>query len=63
MHFFTRISAQSLELLGTQLVLEIAKDAPGLAADIELIPDQQLEEVMRLQLVILESLVIRRDSP
>ncbi len=65
-------SVEGLELLRTQLVLEIDKDAPGLAADIELVPveDEEIasEEVdpsrgapMRLQLVILESLVIRRD--
>lgn len=54
-------SVEGLELLRTQLVLEIGKDAAQLAADIELVPDEQDPEVMRLQLVILESLVIRRD--
>jgi DNA-directed RNA polymerase subunit beta' len=54
-------SVEGLELLKTQLVLEIDKDAPQLAADIELVPDEADAEVMRLQLVILESLVIRRD--
>ncbi|HAZ44706.1 MAG TPA: DNA-directed RNA polymerase subunit beta'' [Cyanobacteria bacterium UBA11369] len=54
-------SVEGLELLRTQLVLEIGKDAAGLAADIELVPDEQDPDVMRLQLVILESLVIRRD--
>ncbi|NJO40111.1 MAG: DNA-directed RNA polymerase subunit beta' [Cyanobacteria bacterium CRU_2_1] len=54
-------SVEGLELLRTQLVLEIEKDAPQLAADIELIPDETDPDVMRLQLVILESLVIRRD--
>lgn len=54
-------SVEGLDLLRTQLVLEIGRDAPQLAADIELIPDQNDPEVMRLQLVILESLVIRRD--
>ncbi len=54
-------SVEGLELLRTQLVLEIEQDAPQLAADIELIPDETNAEVMRLQLVILESLVIRRD--
>lgn len=54
-------SVEGLELLRTQLVLEIDKDAPQLAADIELIPDESNPDVMRLQLVILESLVIRRD--
>lgn len=54
-------SVEGLELLRTQLVLEIDDDAPQLAADIELIPDETDLDVMRLQLVILESLVIRRD--
>ncbi|HEY9696655.1 MAG TPA: DNA-directed RNA polymerase subunit beta' [Trichocoleus sp.] len=54
-------SVEGLELLRTQLVLEIDKDAPQLAADIELIPDETNPDLMRLQLVILESLVIRRD--
>ncbi len=54
-------SVEGLDLLRTQLVLEIDTDAPQLAADIELVPDEADPEVMRLQLVILESLVIRRD--
>ncbi|HEY9850552.1 MAG TPA: DNA-directed RNA polymerase subunit beta' [Leptolyngbyaceae cyanobacterium] len=54
-------SVEGLELLRTQLVLEIGHDAPQLAADIELVPDAQDANLMRLQLVILESLVIRRD--
>jgi len=54
-------SVEGLDLLRTQLVLEIGQDAPQLAADIELIPDENDSEVMRLQLVILESLVIRKD--
>ena len=53
-------SVEGLELLRTQLILEIDKDAQ-LAADIELLPDETEPDVMRLQLVILESLVIRRD--
>lgn len=54
-------SVEGLELLRTQLVLEIDQDAQ-LAADIELVPDETDPEVLRLQLVILESLVIRRDE-
>ncbi|NEP42303.1 MAG: DNA-directed RNA polymerase subunit beta'', partial [Okeania sp. SIO2H7] len=54
-------SVEGVELLRTQLVLEIGEEAPQLAADIELSPDPKEEGVMRLQLVILESLVIRRD--
>jgi len=54
-------SVDGLELIRTQLVLEIDKDTPQLAADIELMADETDPEVIRLQLVILESLVIRRD--
>ncbi|MBD2495517.1 DNA-directed RNA polymerase subunit beta'' [Nostoc sp. FACHB-280] len=60
-------SVEGVELLRTQLVLEIEQEgeqdhnASPLAADIELIPDAEDSEIQRLQLVILESLVIRRD--
>jgi DNA-directed RNA polymerase subunit beta' len=56
-------SVEGLDLLRTQLVLEIGTEAPQLAADIEVIPDEIEPGVDRLQLVILESLVLRRDSP
>jgi DNA-directed RNA polymerase subunit beta' len=52
---------EGLDLLRTQLVLEIDTDAPQIAADIEVIPDEKDANVSRLQLVILESLVLRRD--
>jgi DNA-directed RNA polymerase subunit beta' len=61
-------SVEGVELLRTQLVLEIDgtsgdadHNASPLAADIELIVDPADSEIQRLQLVILESLVIRRD--
>lgn len=89
-------SVEGLELLRTQLILEIGGSAPQLAADIELLPDEEdatafgadgsgpawsahsasepqeivplgseaateQSKPMRLQLVILESLAIRRD--
>ncbi|AFY33506.1 DNA-directed RNA polymerase subunit beta'' [Calothrix sp. PCC 7507] len=60
-------SVEGVELLRTQLVLEIEQEGEQdhntspLAADIELVPDLEDPEVQRLQLVILESLVIRRD--
>ncbi|MBD2294744.1 DNA-directed RNA polymerase subunit beta' [Anabaena sphaerica FACHB-251] len=60
-------SVEGVELLRTQLVLEIEQEADQdhtaspLAADIELVPDSENAEIQRLQLVILESLVIRRD--
>ncbi|MCM1984517.1 DNA-directed RNA polymerase subunit beta' [Lyngbya confervoides] len=56
-------SVDGLDLVRTQLVLEIHTDAPQLAADIELMPDDADEDctTFKLQLVILESLVLRRD--
>lgn len=60
-------SVEGVELLRTQLVLEIEQEAEHdhnaspLAADIELVQDIEDPEIQRLQLVILESLVIRRD--
>jgi DNA-directed RNA polymerase subunit beta' len=52
-------SIDGLELLRTQLILEIDTDAPQLAADIEF--DKTDPNNWLLQLVILESLVIRQD--
>jgi DNA-directed RNA polymerase subunit beta' len=55
-------SVDGVELLRTQLVLEMESNStPQLAADIELIKDEDSGE-LRLQLVILESLTIRRDT-
>jgi len=60
-------SVEGVELLRTQLVLEIETEgdadhnASPLAADIELLSDGEGSETSRLQLVILESLVVRRD--
>jgi DNA-directed RNA polymerase subunit beta' len=61
-------SVDGCQLLSTQLVLEISGDEPEttstttLSADIELKPDEEDEDCQRLQLVILESLVLRRES-
>jgi len=60
-------SVEGVELLRTQLVLEIEQEgeqdhnASPLAADIEMVSDSDDSEIQRLQLVILESLVVRRD--
>ncbi|MBW4626692.1 MAG: DNA-directed RNA polymerase subunit beta'' [Brasilonema octagenarum HA4186-MV1] len=60
-------TVEGVELLRTQLVLEIEQEgeqdhnASPLAADIELVADVEDPEIQRLQLVILESLVLRRD--
>jgi DNA-directed RNA polymerase subunit beta' len=60
-------SVNSLSLLSTQLVLEIDTSevsdiAANLSADIELQPDEDNPDTQRLQMVILESLVLRRDT-
>lgn len=63
-------SVEGLELLRTQLVLDMTQESDGdnsasqLSADIELVATEESDdpEDMRLQLVILESLVIRRDT-
>jgi DNA-directed RNA polymerase subunit beta' len=54
-------SVEGVDLLRTQLVLEIGTETPQLNADIEVIPDETKPDIQRLQLVILESLVIRKD--
>ncbi|WP_017324836.1 DNA-directed RNA polymerase subunit beta' [Synechococcus sp. PCC 7336] len=54
-------SIGGVELLKTQLLLEIDTEAPHLKADIELVADESDPELMRLQLVILETLLVRRD--
>ena len=63
-------SVEGVELLRTQLVLEMdqthsAEYTGGspIVADIELVTDAANSEVKRLQLVILESLIIRKDIP
>ena len=54
-------SVDGVEILRTQLVLDVDSDATQLTADIELIDDTEDSEIQRLQLVILETLIIRRD--
>jgi DNA-directed RNA polymerase subunit beta' len=57
-------SVDGVDLVKTQLVLEIADGASSsqqLSADIELLPDPDDAEILRLQLVILETLLVRRD--
>ncbi len=54
-------SIDGLDLLHTQLVLEIDTESPQLAADIEFVSDENDPDVLKLQLVILESLIVRQD--
>ena len=60
-------SVSSLSLISTQLVLEIETTEEtdviaNLSADIELQPEEEGSDTKRLQMVILESLVLRRDT-
>ena len=60
-------SVNSISLLSTQLVLEIETTEESdvianLSADIELLPEEEDSDVNILQMVILESLVLRRDT-
>ncbi|EDX87668.1 DNA-directed RNA polymerase, beta'' subunit [Synechococcus sp. PCC 7335] len=55
-------SVEGLEILRTQLVLDIDEGGSQLTADIELKADSTEEDAkQRLQLVVLETLVVRRD--
>jgi len=54
-------SIDGLDLLHTQLVLEIDTESPQLAADIEFVADENEPNILKLQLVILESLIVRQD--
>jgi DNA-directed RNA polymerase subunit beta' len=58
-------AVDSCQLLSTQLILEITGDekesTSNLTADIEL-KDDENEDIQRLQLVILETLLLRRDT-
>ena len=60
-------SVNGVSLLSTQLVLEIkvadeVETVANISADIELKQDESEPEAQKLQLVILESLVLRRDT-
>lgn len=54
-------SVGGLELLKTQLVLEVDGQTPHLKADIELVSDPEDPSIQRLQLVVLETVLVRRD--
>ncbi|MEL7142447.1 MAG: DNA-directed RNA polymerase subunit beta'', partial [Cyanobacteria bacterium J06573_11] len=55
-------SVEGLEIVRTQLLLDIDEGGAQLTADIELKADSDAEDaIQRLQLVILETLVVRRD--
>jgi len=54
-------SVDGVELLRTQLIMDIEDESPHVVADIELVPDEEDADLMRLQMVVLETQVIRRD--
>ncbi len=54
-------SVEGVDLMRTQLVLVMEADSAQIMADIELLPDDKDAELLRLSIVVLESLVLRRD--
>ncbi|MCP9849174.1 DNA-directed RNA polymerase subunit beta' [Cyanobium sp. Morenito 9A2] len=55
-------SVDSVELLRTQLILETHDTTPQMTVDVEAVPDKRAKTIERLQLVILETLLVRRDT-
>ncbi len=55
-------SVEGVELLKTQLMLETFETTPQMTVDVETIKDSKANTVDRLKLVILESILVRRDT-
>ena len=55
-------SVEGVELLRTQLILETFDTTPQMTVDVEAVPDKRAKTIERLQLVILESILVRRDT-
>ena len=55
-------SVEGVELLRTQLILETFDTTPQMTVDVEMVPDKRAKTIDRLQLVILESHLVRRDT-
>ena len=55
-------SVEGVELLRTQLMLETFDTTPQMTVDVERVPDRRAKTIERLQLVILESILVRRDT-
>ncbi len=55
-------SVEGVELLRTQLILETFDTTPQMTVDVEAIADKRSKTIERLQLVILETLLVRRDT-
>ena len=55
-------SVEGVELLRTQLILETFDTTPQMTVDVEAVADKRAKTIDRLQLVILETLLVRRDT-
>ncbi len=55
-------SVEGVELLKTQLMLETFQTTPQMTVDVETIKDSKETTIDRLKLVILESILVRRDT-
>ncbi|WP_320663801.1 DNA-directed RNA polymerase subunit beta' [Prochlorococcus sp. MIT 1223] len=55
-------SVEGIELLKTQLILETFETTPQMTVDVESIKDKKSKAIDRLSLVILESILVRRDT-
>ena len=55
-------SVEGVELLRTQLILETFDTTPQMTVDVEAVPDKRAKTIERLQLTILETLLVRRDT-
>lgn len=55
-------SVEGVELLKTQLILETHDTTPQMTVDVEAVPDKRAKTIERLQLTILETLLVRRDT-
>ncbi len=55
-------SVEGVELLRTQLILETFDTTPQMTVDVEVVADKRAKTIDRLQLVILETLLVRRDT-
>merc|ERR1712093_448041 len=55
-------SVEGIELLKTQLMLETFETTPQMTVDVEVTNDLNSKSIDRLELVILESILVRRDT-
>jgi DNA-directed RNA polymerase subunit beta' len=55
-------TVEGVELLRTQLMLETFDTTPQMTVDVEVVPDRRAKTIERLQLTILETHLVRRDT-